>query len=212
MRQRKVKNEEEQLSRYPLYLVGQPIEKKGGWNQLFDNENEIFVEFGCGRGKFIMSLASQNPDKNYIGIEGSGSVILRALEKARQANLPNILFVKEYVKDPYDLFDNDEVAGVYLNFSDPWPKDRHAKRRLLHSRYLSGYRKILKQGATIAFKTDNKDLFHFAINEFNENHMRILECTEDLHATDLSAKEITTEYEDKFRQAGKTVNYCKVEI
>jgi len=212
MRQRKVKNEEEKLARHHEYLVETPELMKGKWRKVFENDNEIYAEFGCGKGKFIMTLAEQNPDRNYIAIEGRGSIILRALEKAERENLQNIVFVKEYIKDVTEYFEEDELTGIYLNFSDPWPKDRHAKRRLTHNRYLDGYRKVLKDGHCIEFKTDNTELYAFALDEFECCGMRLLEASEDLHATELAAKNVTTEYEDKFRAAGKKINYCKVQV
>lgn len=212
MRQRKVKNEEERLAEHHRYLITDPVAGKGNWQGVFENGNDIYAELGCGKGKFIMTLAEQNPDRNYIAIEGRGSIILRALEKAEKEGLTNIVFVKEYIKDITEYFAEDELSGIYLNFSDPWPKDRHAKRRLTHGRYLDGYRKVLKDGGCIGFKTDNVDLFAFAAAEFESCGMQLLESTEDLHSTELEAKHVTTEYEDKFRSDGKKINYCKVRI
>ena len=212
MRQRKVKNEEERLAEHHQYLIEKPMEMKGNWQNVFENGNGVYAEFGCGKGKFVMTLAEQNPDRNYIAVEGSGSIILRALEKAAQEGLTNIVVVKEYIKDVTDYFDESELTGIYLNFSDPWPKDRHAKRRLTHGRYLEGYRKILKEGNCIEFKTDNDDLFAFALEEFETNGMKLLEVTEDLHNANFEAKNVTTEYEDKFRAGGKKINYCKVQV
>ena len=212
MRQRKVKNEEERLAEHHQYLIEAPESRKGNWQGVFENDNGIYAEFGCGKGQFIMTLAEQNPDRNYIAIEGRGSIILRALEKATREGLENIVFVKEYIRDVDEYFAKDELTGIYLNFSDPWPKDRHAKRRLTHSRYLQGYRNVLKEGCCIEFKTDNSDLFAFAEGEFESSGMKLLEITEDLHATELPAKNVTTEYEDKFKADGKKINYCKVQV
>lgn len=211
MRQRKVKNEEERIAKHHQYLAEEPTALKGHWKELFQNDHDIYIEVGCGKGQFIMTLAEQNPDRNYIAIEGRGSIILRALEKATTEGLQNLVFIKEYVKNIEDYFAEGELSGVYLNFSDPWPKDRHAKRRLTHSRYLEAYRKILKPKHCIEFKTDNDDLFAFALEEFYANGLRISEKTTDLHSTELPAKNVTTEYEDKFRAAGKNINYCKAE-
>ena len=212
MRQRKVKNEEERLAEHRQYLMQEPRDKKGKWRQVFNNENEIFAEFGCGRGQFLLTLAKLHPDRNYIAVEGSGSVILRALEKAARKDLKNIVFIKEYIKDVNEYFEENELSGIYLNFSDPWPKDRHAKRRLTHNRYLEGYRTVLKKGSRIELKTDNDDLFSYALSEFENCGMQVLESSRDLHGTELEAKKVTTEYEDKFRSAGKKINYCKVEV
>ena len=210
MRQRKVKNEEERIAEHHRHLAMNIAQYKGKWQSLFGNQNDLYVEIGCGKGQFILTLAEQNPDRNYIGIEGRGSIILRALEKASKKDLRNLVFVQEYIKDIEEYFEQDELSGIYLNFSDPWPKDRHAKRRLTHSRYLEAYQKVLKPGHGIEFKTDNDLLFEFALNEFLKNGMQVAECTRDLHHGQLSAKAVTTEYEDKFRAVGKNINYCKV--
>lgn len=212
MRHRKVKNEEAKLAEHQQYLIGDPKAAKGRWHEVFGNRNEIFAEFGCGKGKFIMTLAERNPHRNYIAFEGRGSVILRALEKAAQKGLGNVVFVKEYIRDAEEYFGEGELSGIYLNFSDPWPKDRHARRRLVHASYLSGYRRILKKGSCIEFKTDNGGLFAFALNELESCGFRLEEATEDLHGTMLEAKYVTTEYEDKFIEAGKKIYYCKARI
>lgn len=211
MRQRKVKDEEEKLAKHHQYTVDKPKDFKGRWDKLFNNSNEIYIELGCGKGKFILTLAEQNPDKNFIAVEGRGSIILRALEKATKSELKNIIFLREYIRDIEEYFQVGEISGIYLNFSDPWPKDRHAKRRLTHNRYLQGYKRILKPEHCLEFKTDNDTLFQFALEEFKNSHMNILECTVDLHSTELPAKYVTTEYEDKFKSSGKNINYCKVQ-
>ncbi len=209
MRQRRIKNEEDKLKQSEGYLIENPIEHKGIWRELFNNDNEIYVEFGCGKGKFIINKAMQNPDKNFIAIEGRGSVIIRALEKAMAEKIPNVFFVREYVKDAREYFENDEVSGIYLNFSDPWPKDRHAKRRLTHNKYLQAYKDILKEGKFIEFKTDNDSLFEFAVSEFKTMDFEFAEFTRDLHNTEFSEKNVTTEYEDKFKAIGKNINYFR---
>lgn len=212
MRHRKVKNEEARLAEHHRYLIGDPKAAKGCWHEVFGNRNEIYAEFGCGKGKFIMTLAEKNPHRNYVAFEGRGSIILRALEKASQKGLGNIVFVKEYIRNAEEYFGEGELSGIYLNFSDPWPKDRHAERRLLHGRYLSGYRKILKKGCSLEFKTDNSGLFAFALGELESGGFRLEESTDDLHGTRLEAKNVTTEYEDKFIAEGKKINYCKAQV
>jgi tRNA (guanine-N7-)-methyltransferase len=212
MRLRKIKNIEEKLAEHHQYMIDDPRDRKGNWQQVFKNGNEIFAEFGCGRGQFIMALAEQNPARNYIAVEGRSSVMLRALEKAAKAKLDNIVFVKEYIHDVDEYFDKDELAGIYLNFCDPWPKGSHAPRRLTHSRFLNGYRQILKEGCYIEFKTDNDALFVFAKREFEKSGMQLLGSTEDLHCTEYGAKSVTTEYEDKFKAQGKKINYCMVMV
>jgi len=212
MRHRKIKNEAERLAEHHRYLIRDPKSFKGNWSQVFQNEHDIYAEFGCGKGQFIIALAKRNPNRNYIAFEGKGSIILRALEKADKEGLGNIVFVKEYMRDAGDYFSEDEISGIYLNFSDPWPKDRHAKRRLTHGRYLEGYRKALKKDCCIEFKTDNHDLFAFARDEFERCGMELLESSLDLHRSELEARNVTTEYEDKFRAEGRKIYYCKVRV
>ena len=130
MRQRTVKNLEEKLELNSSFLIREPRECKGKWAEVFGNSNPIFLEIGCGKGQFIFKHASQNPDKNYIAIEGQESVALRALEKAENGGLQNLRVFMDFVNDIKDYFEEGELTGIYLNFSDPWPKARHAKRRL----------------------------------------------------------------------------------
>ncbi|MHB8846425.1 MAG: tRNA (guanosine(46)-N7)-methyltransferase TrmB [Nitrospirota bacterium] len=212
MRLRKIKNIEERIAEHRQCLIADPRDRKGKWRQVFRNGNEIYAELGCGRGQFILALAEQNPARNYIAVEGRSSVMLRALEKAAKAKLDNIVFINEYIHDVHEYFDKAELAGIYLNFSDPWPKGSHAPRRLTHGRFLDGYRRILKEGSCIEFKTDNDTLFAFAKREFEKSGMPLLRITEDLHCTDYAAKDVTTEYEDKFKAQGKKINYCMVTV
>ncbi len=212
MRLRKIKNIEKKIAEHHQCLIADPRGRKGKWQQVFKNRNEIYAEFGCGRGQFILALAEQNPARNYIAVEGRSSVILRALEKAAKAKLDNVVFIKEYIDDVHEYFDKDELAGIYLNFCDPWPKGSHAPRRLTHGRFLIGYRQILKERSRIEFKTDNDALFAFTKREFEKSGMPLLRSTEDLHSTDYAAKNVTTEYEDKFKAQGKKINYCMVMV
>jgi len=211
MRQRKIRNEEEKLAALAEFTVSDPINRKGTWSSIFGNGHPICIEVGCGKGQFALTMAARHPENNYIAIEGQGSVILRALEKAKKLLLPNIFFVNEFIRDVGNYFEEGELSGIYLNFSDPWPKDRHAKRRLTHSDYLEAYRRILKPGCFIEFKTDNDDLFAFTVAEFETSGFRIVEWTTDLHGSDLPARLSTTEYEDKFVKAGRHINYCKAQ-
>ena len=212
MRQRKVKNEEERLAALSVCFVQNPEAQKGRWQEAFGNDQPIFIEIGCGKGQFLIAKAKQHPELNYIGVEGQGSVILRALEKVQSGELSNIVFINTYIREIEDVFSPEELSGVYLNFSDPWPKDRHAKRRLAHSSYLEGYKKVLKKGSSIELKTDNDELFEFAVEEFKVSGFEMIVETRDLHSSQLEARLITTEYEDKFREQGKSINYCMVKV
>lgn len=210
MRQRKVKNLSEKLGQVSEWLIENPLELKGSWRSMFRNEGSLFLEIGCGRGKFINQHAAVYPSQNYIGIEGQASVILRAAEKAMQNDCGNVKFVNAFVNDLGDLFAVNELDGIYLNFSDPWPKARHAKRRLTDVSRLENYKKVLKIGAFIEIKTDNDALFAFTIEQIAKAGFTVEEMTTDLQASTFTAKNITTEYEDKFHRQGKNINYIKI--
>jgi tRNA (guanine-N7-)-methyltransferase len=214
MRQRKIKNLEERMLGHRKHFVDGAYEFRGKWNSVFGNENDLYLELGSGKGNFLIQQAEAFPDRNYIGIEGQASVVFRALQKLEQAGLSNVRFICQFVNAPEELFSECEISGIYLNFSDPWPKKRHAHRRLTYRKYLEGFYKILKTGGTLEFKTDNDDLFSFTEEEVKTEacHLfRIGAITRDLHDSNLEARSITTEYEDKFRAAGMRINYmnCK---
>lgn len=192
------------------YQIGEPASCKGKWNGIFGNKNPIYLELGCGKGQFLTSQALANRGRNFIGIEGQDSVLLRALEKTDEKEIANIRFMHLFVKDIREIFEYGELTGIYLNFSDPWPKKRHAKRRLTHRAYLEGYKEVLAPGGCIEIKTDNDDLFAFTLEEIKETGFEIRELTRDLHASESQAKRITTEYEDKFRMTGKNINYVRI--
>lgn len=209
MRQRKVKNVEQRLEEYRAYSVKDGKTMKGTWHKLFGNERELYMELGCGKGQFLLKQAEKNPNVNFIGIEGQETIVLRALEKTAISNIANIRFVQAFMQDLTEFFAESELSGIFLNFSDPWPKERHAKRRLTHTRFLKGYEKILKPGSFIEFKTDNDNLFEFTLEEIKQNGYEIVHCSRDVHQSELEAKYITTEYEDKFKALGKNINYVR---
>lgn len=209
MRQRKVKNVEERLAAFSEFSVADGKKMKGSWKNIFNNDNDIYMELGCGKGQFSLKQAEMHPDRNYIAVEGQDTVLLRALEKAAIAQLSNIKFMQAFVQDVTEYFENDELSGIYLNFSDPWPKDRHAKRRLTHSKFLKGYATVIKDSGIVEFKTDNDALFEFSIGEIKANDFEILEYSRDIHSSAFPSKDITTEYEDKFKGANKNINYVK---
>ena len=209
MRQRNIKNLQEKLEQNSGFLVREPETVKGRWAELFGNDNPIYLELGCGKGKFISRMAQDNPDRNYIAIEGQSNVALRALEKAQEGRLANLRIFIDYVHDLQDYFAEGELDGIYLNFSDPWPKARHAKRRLTHRNRLENYREVLSDEGTVEFKTDNDGLFDFTMEELEEGGFEILQQTRDLHKSGFSAAEITTEYEERFKDAGKNINFVK---
>ena len=170
------------------------------------------LELGCGKGKFINARALADPDAYFVGIEGLDAVLVRGLERAKEARIANLRFVSAYVADIRDFFADGELDGIYLNFSDPWPKPRHEKRRFTYGDTLLKYRQILKLSGFVAFKTDNEDLFTFTLEEIERLGLTIEEMSRDLHSPDctLAARRFTTEYEDKFSGKGKNINYVKI--
>lgn len=172
---------------------------RGKWNQFFGNNNPIHIEVGTGRGKFITTLAAENPNINYIALEIKEEVLIRAVEKADEKSLENIAFIWGNVEFFEMYFSDNELSRIYINFCDPWPKKRCAKRRLTHRNFLELYRKKLNKEGEINFKTDNKGLFEFSLNEFPDNDWKMKNISLDLANSDYSDN-VTTEYEEKFME------------
>ena len=215
MRQRNVKNLGERLEQSSSFLIKDPRQARGHWAEIFGNHNPVYLEIGCGKGKFILTRAQQTPDANYIAVEGQANVILRAMEKAEEASLENLRLFIDFVNDLNDYFEKGELAGIYLNFSDPWPKARHDKRRLTYYKRLENYFQVMGEDGFVEFKTDNDGLFEFTLEEIallEEKGLKMAEMTRDLHAEDstFDSRLVTTEYEEKFRANGKNVNYVKI--
>lgn len=187
-------------------------EKKDCWKEVFGNDGPLFLEIGMGKGRFITELAARNPQANYVGIEKYSSVLLRALEKRSELpELTNLLFLRMDAEDLTEVFGEHEVAGIYLNFSDPWPKDRHAKRRLPSREFLARYDRILCPEGRVEFKTDNRALFDFALEQAAEAGWTLEACTFDLHQDEQMAQgNIMTEYEERFSSQGNPI--CKMII
>ena len=184
-------------------------EKKGKWDTVFEKAQPLYLEVGMGKGRFITELAGRNPENNYVGIEKYSSVLLRALEKRELLpELTNLRYLRMDAEDLPEVFGEGEVSGIYLNFSDPWPKDRHAKRRLPSRQFLARYDVILKKEGTLEFKTDNRPLFDFAIEELEPAGWKAQVITYDLH-NDAALMEgnVMTEYEEKFSSVGNPI--CK---
>ena len=204
MRLRHIRGAEETIAESP-YVIQEPELHKSSWNQVFGNDNPIQIEVGMGKGRFIMELAKQNPDINYIGIERYSSVLLRGLQKRAQLELNNIYFMCIDAKNMADYFAPGEVNKIYLNFSDPWPKDRHAKRRLTSTRFLERYDNILTPEGRVMFKTDNKDLFDFSLEQVEEAGWILENHTYDLHHSEYNEGNVMTEYEEKFSAKGNPI-------
>ena len=186
------------------YFINNPNEYKGKWHKLFNNNNPVYIEIGMGKGNFIIKNAIENPNINYIGIEMYDSVILRAVEKTNELELNNLYLIRTDARLIEDVFDK-EIDLIYLNFSDPWPKERHAKRRLTSTRFLARYDNIFRGDNHIIMKTDNLDLFNYSVDSLKEYGYTINEISNDLHKEKDNI--ITTEYEDKFTSKGMKINY-----
>jgi len=205
MRLRKVKHAREIIDAHPETVVINPSDYKGKWKLLFNNENPIHLEIGMGKGKFIIEKALNNPDINFIGIEKYDSVIVRACEKLINNPLPNVLLINDDAANIINFFENGEIHHIYLNFSDPWPKKRHIKRRLTNPTYLKLYQDILAKNGCLEIKTDNQKLFEYTVKEVNNFPLKIEEISLDLHKSEYNETNITTEYEERFKQLNKPI-------
>lgn len=188
------------------YVVHEPEACKGKWFEIFGNSHPIHIEIGMGKGRFIMDMARLHPDINYIGIEKYSTVLLRAIQKMEEDELPNLVFIRMDAEDICNVFDKNEVSKIYLNFSDPWPKDRHAKRRLPSKEFLARYNEFLIADGRLEFKTDNHDLFFFALDELDLAGWKLEAKTFDLHHDDKMLEgNVMTEYEEKFSSMGNPI-------
>lgn len=238
MRQRRIKNLEEKLDELSLYTVEDAKEIKGKWHELL--HGKLFAEFGCGKGKFIQEMAELHPENGYVAFEGNQSVVYHAMQKAESSKLENVRFVTHYIDTAAEYFDDGELSGIYLNFSDPWPKSKHEKRRLTAGTRLEDYIRVVKSGGSIEFRTDNDDLFDYTMEKLMmESGIKIVAVTRDLHGEiDEIAKRVdvteltdagydddvldglttrqdlgvTSEYEDRFSERGKNINYVRVKV
>lgn len=210
MRLRNVPGARDDIANSP-FTVKNETECKGKWSEVFGNDHPIYIEIGMGKGQFIMELAKQHPENNYVGIEKYSSVLVRALEKQEDDTLSNIFFIRMEAENIAEVFDKGEVAGIYLNFSDPWPKDRHAKRRLTSIQFLNRYEQILAADGHVVFKTDNRNLFDFSLEQVDlSSNWKLLNYTFDLHNSEYVEGNIMTEYETRFVEKGNAI--CRMDI
>lgn len=206
MRLRNIKGAREAIEASP-YVILDPENYKGRWHEVFGNDHPLRLEVGMGKGQFIMEQARRHPEVNFIGIEMYSSVLIRALQKMEEEELPNLKFLRIDARTLPECFAQGEVDRIYLNFSDPWPKDRHAKRRLTSRQFLARYDQVLKSDGIIEFKTDNRPLFDFSLEEAKEANWHIDLCTYDLHhEEDLMQDNIMTEYEARFSAQGNPIH------
>ena len=187
------------------FSIQQPEQMKGKWEEVCQNDHPIHIEVGMGKGQFIIEMARRNPEVNYIGIEKYSSVLVRAVEKLEDFEQDNLRLIRMDAENIEEVFDKDEVDRIYLNFSDPWPKDRHAKRRLTSTRFLERYNNILTPEGRVMFKTDNKDLFDFSLEQVEEAGWILENHTYDLHHSEYKEGNVMTEYEEKFSAKGNPI-------
>lgn len=209
MRLRNIPGADDVIQKHPIAIKNEK-EQRGKWNHVFGNPNPIHIEIGMGKGQFLLTLAKQNPEVNYIGIERYSSVLLRALEKfdtEEFCELNNIRFICMDAFELPEVFELGEVAKIYLNFSDPWPKARHARRRLTSTQFLAQYDKVLAEEGVVEFKTDNRSLFEFSLEQVEEGGWKLLTHTFDLHHDDeMNQGNVMTEYEEKFSSMGNPIH------
>lgn len=210
MRLRNVKGAIDYVNQHPL-VNQKPSDYKGRWSEFFGNDHPIHIEIGMGKGDFIIENAKTYPEINFIGIEKFSAVILRAVGKVESLEepLPNLCLIRFDAVDLLDVFDENEISRVYLNFSDPWPKDRWAKRRLTYRGYLEKYHHILKKDGLLRFKTDNDALFDFSLEEIAGSVFKQTKMTRDLHHSEYLEGNIMTEYESKFVAKGMHINFVE---
>ncbi|RWZ59733.1 tRNA (guanosine(46)-N7)-methyltransferase TrmB [Halobacillus fulvus] len=197
------------LKEHDEVVVQEPFAQKGKWKELFEEpERPLHLEIGSGKGQFIAGMSKQHDDINFIGIERVKSVIVGALKKVLKADTTNTRLVNEDAEDLRELFDPNEIDHIYLNFSDPWPKNKHEKRRLTYHTFLEQYKEVLKAEGEITLKTDNRGLFEYSLVSFSQFGMLLEEVSVDLHA-DEDPLNVETEYEEKFSSKGQPIYRCR---
>ncbi|KAB7666784.1 tRNA (guanosine(46)-N7)-methyltransferase TrmB [Bacillus sp. B1-b2] len=201
----------DKLESHPEFVVHNPEDWKGKWDQAFKNNGPIHIEIGTGKGRFITEMAKANPMINYIGVELQESVIVSALDRLIEADVPNLKLMNMNAEKLTDYFEKGEINRVYLNFSDPWPKTRHEKRRLTYKTFLDSYQSVLEDKGEIHFKTDNQGLFEYSLQSFSAYGMLLKYVSLDLHNSNYEGN-IMTEYEEKFSERGNRIYRCEVQF
>ena len=208
MRQRNKPWADDFLKEHQELIIQNPEDHKGNWQSLFPEKQPLHLEIGTGKGQFVIEMAKRHPDKNFIGLEVAKSIIVTAGKKVLEEKLDNLLLVLADANHLTDYFAANEIATLYLNFSDPWPKNRHEKRRLTYSRFLEQYEVVLDPEGEIIFKTDNRGLFEYSLCSFSAYGMLLKEVNLDLHAID-DPENVMTEYEEKFSAKGHPIYRCR---
>lgn len=212
MRLRNKPGAHDKLQEYPDRVISTPADFRGNWKKdIFKNENPIHIEIGMGKGTFVNGMARLHPDVNFIGIEKYTSVIVSALDLTLEQDLPNVRLLNIDANTLPEIFEQGELAQIYLNFSDPWPKNRHEKRRLTHESFLAMYESVLVKGGEVHLKTDNQGLYEFSLESFSRYGMIIKNISLDLHKSDIKGN-VMTEYEQKFSSQGNRIYRCEAEF
>ena len=206
MRMRRKKNLGPRMEACAAWQIKDPKALRGNWRSLMPGAKELRLELGCGKGRFTCQTAAANPDILFVAVERVPDAMVMAMEKARDMGLTNVFYVDADAALLPEFFAPEEVDLIYINFCDPWPPKRHAKRRLTHRNFLKLYREVLKEKGQIHFKTDNAPLFEFSVLEFPEAGYDLEEVTRDLHANGVCG--IMTDYEEKFHNLGTKINRC----
>lgn len=192
-------------------VIANPKDNKNNWKKVFGNNNPVHLEIGTGKGQFIVGMAEQYPEINFVGVEMAKSIIVDAAQKVKESEQTNLLLINENANDLEEIFGRDEVSSIYLNFSDPWPKNRHEKRRLSYHTFLSKYENILDENNELIMKTDNRGLFEYSLVSFSKYGLQLEEVTLDLHALD-DPTNVMTEYEEKFSSKGQPIYRCRTKF
>jgi len=208
MRMRKMKNLQPRMEACGEYRILEPADYKGKWRSLMPDCKALWVEVGCGKGKFTAETAEANPDVLLIAVERCREAMVVAMEKAKNMGLKNVFYIDMDVANIEEIFDRGEMDRLFINFPDPWPRKKNAKRRLTHRGFLDKYCRTVREGGEIHFKTDNAPLFEFSVEEFAACGLEVKNLTRDLHANGIVG--IMTGYEEKFHGLGTPINRCEV--
>ena len=208
MRMRRMKNLEPRMEKCSAYRIAQPETMLGKWRTLKPDATALWVEVGCGKGKFTAETAQANPDVLLIAVERCREAMVVAMEKAQSMGLTNVFYIDMDVEKIEEIFAGEEIDRLFINFPDPWPRKKNAKRRLTHRGFLDKYCRVVRQGGEIHFKTDNAPLFEFSVEEFAACGLEVNHLTRDLHANGITG--IMTGYEEKFHALGTPINRCEV--
>ena len=206
MRMRKKKNLVPRMERCGAFLIRDPYDRQGHWRDLMPQARELRLELGCGKGRFTCETAAAEPDVLFVAVERVPDAMVIAMERAKAVGLANVFFIDADVACLRDYFSLDEVERIYINFCDPWPTNRHAKRRLTHPGFLELYRHVLRDGGEIHFKTDNSGLFEWSLFQFPRADYALSEVTRNLHGGGIRG--VMTDYEEKFHSLGTPINRC----